>query len=255
MGAGHGHTLHYHGHSLLHRMPAHLKVVAVLGFVLAVVATPPEQYWAFAVHAALVGAAVIASRVPVRYLAARLVIEVPFLGFAALMPFVSTGPRVDVLGLSLSSAGLLGGWALVAKGTLGVLASLVLATTTEPRDLLRGLERLRLPRQLTQIMGFMVRYVDVVGDEMRRMRVARESRGFSARSPRHWGVLAQSAGALFIRAYERGERVHLAMLSRGYSGTLPAGHDVATTRADAARAAILPGCALLVALLAVQAMR
>ena len=35
---------------------------------------------------------------------------------------------------------------------------------------------------------------------------------------RHWGVLAKSAGALFIRSYERGERVHLAMVSRGYAG-------------------------------------
>ncbi len=55
------------------------------------------------------------------------------------------------------------------------------------------------------------------------MRVARESRGFSARSVRHWPVLARSAGALFIRSYERGERVHLAMLSRGYTGSLTPG--------------------------------
>jgi cobalt/nickel transport system permease protein len=51
--------------------------------------------------------------------------------------------------------------------------------------------------------------------------VARESRGFNPRDVRHWPVLARSAGALFIRSYERGERVHLAMLSRGYTGTLP----------------------------------
>jgi cobalt/nickel transport system permease protein len=70
-------------------------------------------------------------------------------------------------------------------------------------------------------MGFMIRYLDVVSDEMRRMKVARESRGFTARNVRHWPVLARSAGALFIRSYERGERVHLAMLSRGYTGTLP----------------------------------
>jgi cobalt/nickel transport system permease protein len=74
-------------------------------------------------------------------------------------------------------------------------------------------------------MSFMVRYLDVVTDEMRRMKVARESRGFTARNPRHWPVVARSAGALFIRSYERGERVHLAMLSRGYTGvsTRPTG--------------------------------
>jgi cobalt/nickel transport system permease protein len=53
------------------------------------------------------------------------------------------------------------------------------------------------------------------------MKIGRESRGFSARNPRHWPVLARSAGALFIRSYERGERVHLAMLSRGYTGKMP----------------------------------
>jgi cobalt/nickel transport system permease protein len=110
---------------------------------------------------------------------------------------------------------------LLAKGTIGVLASLTLAATTEPRDILSGLDRLHFPHQLVEIMGFMVRYVDVVTDEMRRMRIARESRGFTARDVRHWPVLARSAGALFIRSYERGERVHLAMLSRGYTGRMP----------------------------------
>ena len=102
-----------------------------------------------------------------------------------------------------------------------MLASLRLGEPTEPRALLLGLERLRLPQQLVQIMGFMIRYVDVVTDEMRRMRIARESRGFTARNPRHWPVVARSLGALFIRSYERGERVHLAMVSRGYTGRLP----------------------------------
>ena len=46
------------------------------------------------------------------------------------------------------------------------------------------------------------------------------SRGFDPRSPRHWPALARTLGALFVRSYERGERVHLAMLSRGYDGTL-----------------------------------
>ncbi|MDQ3787826.1 MAG: CbiQ family ECF transporter T component, partial [Actinomycetota bacterium] len=54
-----------------------------------------------------------------------------------------------------------------------------------------------------------------------RMKVARDSRGFTARDPRHWPVLARSFGALFIRSYERGERVHLAMVSRGWTGAMP----------------------------------
>ena len=225
MGAGHGHRLHFHGHSAVHRAPAHLKVLALLGFMLVVVATPPQWRPAFAAYAVAVVAVVALSRVPFAYVAKRMVIEVPFVVFALLMPFVATGPRVDVLGLSLSEDGLLAGWGLLAKGTLGVMASLTLAATTEPRDLLVGLERLRMPSQLVQIIGFMIRYLDVVTDEMRRMKVARESRGFSGNGPRAWAVYARAAGALFIRSYERGERVHLAMLSRGYDGTVRHGSD------------------------------
>jgi cobalt/nickel transport system permease protein len=221
VGAGHGHRLHYHGHSPVHRAPAHLKLVALLVFMLVVVATPKDWYAAYAVYLGMLLVVVGVSTVPPTYLLKRMLVEVPFLVFALLMPFIATGPRTDVLGVSVSEAGLLGAWALLAKGTLGVLASLTLAATTEPRDILTGLDRLHFPHQLVEIMGFMVRYLDVVTDEMRRMRIARESRGFTARDVRHWPVVARSAGALFIRSYERGERVHLAMLSRGYTGRMP----------------------------------
>ena len=220
MGAGHGHKLHYHAHSPVHRAPAHLKIAALLALMLTVVATPGEWVLLFGAYLLAVLAVIAVSQVPLGYIARRMVVEVPFVVFALLMPFVSTGPRVDVLGVAVSEPGLQAAWALLAKGTLGVMASLTLAATTEPRDLLCGLERLRVPAQLVQIIGFMIRYLDVVTEEMRRMRIARESRGFAARGVRAWPVYARAAGALFIRSYERGERVHLAMLSRGYDGTL-----------------------------------
>ncbi len=230
MGAGHGHRLHFHGHSPVHHMPAQCKLLALVLFVLAVVATPRNAYWAYAVDAVALGVCVAVSRVPFTYLAKRMVIELPFVVFAVLLPFIALGERTVVLGVEVSADGLEAGLSLLAKATLGVVGGLLLAATTEPRDLLAGLEG-KLPRQLIQIMAMMVRYLDVTSDQMRRMRIARESRGFVARDPRHWPVLAQGAGALFVRSYERGERVHLAMVSRGYVGELPGlSHDGATAR-------------------------
>lgn len=221
MGAGHGHKLHYHGHSFIHRAPAHHKLLGLLAFMLLVVATPRDWHPAFAIYAVVLLAVVGASRVPPVYLAKRMAIEIPFVVFALLVPFVAQGPQVHVGWLSLSQPGLVAAAGLLMKGTLGVLASLTLAATTEPDDVLRGLGRLRMPDLLVQIMGFMIRYLDVVTGEMGRMLTAMRSRGCDPRSPRHWPALARSLGALFIRSYERGERVHLAMLSRGYTGTLP----------------------------------
>ncbi|MFC7841360.1 cobalt ECF transporter T component CbiQ [Streptomyces sp. NPDC001046] len=249
MGVGHAHKLYRHGHSPVHGLPPHTKLAAVFAFVVVVVMTPREAMWAFGLYAVLLGAVAYAARVPAGFLLRRLLIEVPFVAFAVLMPFVAEGERVDVLGLSLSVNGLWGAWNVLAKGTLGVAASVLLAATTELRELLLGLQRLKLPPLLVQIASFMIRYGDVIADEMRRMRIARESRGFEARGVRHWGVLAKSAGALFIRSYERGERVHLAMISRGYAGSMPVIDEVTASRAQWRHALALPGAALVVCLL------
>lgn len=223
MGAGHGHRLHYPGHSRVHTAPAHLKVLALVGFMVLVVLTPASMPWLFGVHAALLAVVIAVSTVPLRFLLPRMVVELPFVVFALLMPFVATGPRVALGPLLVSEAGLTAAWLLLAKGTLGVLAALTLAATTDSGALLRGLQRLRMPDLLVQIMGFMIRYAEVVADDLRRTVTAMRSRGFDPRSPRHWPALGRALGALFIRSYERGERVHLAMLSRGYTGRLPGG--------------------------------
>ncbi|MEU6527940.1 cobalt ECF transporter T component CbiQ [Streptomyces sp. NPDC046928] len=249
MGAGHAHRLYRHGHSPVHGLPPHTKLAATFAFVVVVVSTPREAMWAFGLYAVLLAAVARTARVPARFLLKRLLIEVPFVAFAVLMPFVAEGERVEVLGLSLSVGGLWGAWNVLAKGTLGVAASVLLASTTELRELLLGLQRLKLPPLLVQIASFMVRYGDVIADEMRRMRIARESRGFEAKGVRHWGVLAKSAGALFIRSYERGERVHLAMVSRGYAGTMPVIDEVTASRAQWTCALTLPLSALVVCLL------
>ncbi len=246
MGGPHGHALRHHGHSPPHQAPAHLKIVATLLFVVVVVATPREAFWAFGAYTVLLLGVVVGVRIPLRHLLPRLLIEVPFLVFALLMPVIATGPRTEVGPVSLSVAGLWGAWNLIAKGTLGVAASLVLAATTEAADIVAGLARLRLPGQLVLILGFMVRYADVVAGQLRTMRIARESRGFDGGGLRSWPVLASTAGALFIRSYERGERVHLAMLSRGHDGrTHPSGGPPVTPTAWALALA-LPAAAAVV---------
>ena len=224
MGAGHGGLatgLYVERVSPVHALRPQCKVVALFLFVVMVVVTPREAMWAFAGYALLLVALGGLARIPLAFVARRMLIEVPFLAFAFFMPLVGTGPRTEVLGLSLSVQGLWGAWNILAKGTLGVAAAALLAATTRVPDLLHGLERLRLPRALTSTAGFMVRYADVIAEESRRMRVARASRGYDPRWLWQARAVATGAGTLFVRSYERGERVYLAMLSRGYTGALP----------------------------------
>jgi cobalt/nickel transport system permease protein len=248
VGGAHRHLL-IHEAGPLHRLPAQCKVGATVLFVFAVVATPREQFWAFAVAAGLVVLAALIGRVPLGSVARRLVIEVPFLLFAVLLPVFGRAPRVDVLGLSLSEPGLWAAWNIVVKGTIGVAASIVLASTTTIPQLLDGLERLRVPRVMVATTAFMIRYGDVIGDEVRRMGIARESRGGGGGRLGHVRVLATTAGALFVRSYERGERVYLAMESRGYTGTMPVRNAAASLRAWTV-CLLWPAAAAVVALVA-----
>lgn len=251
MASDHAHRLYISRSSPVHRVVAQCKLVAALGFVVVVVLTPARQMWAFGLYAGLLLAIALTARIPLRVIARRMLVEVPFVLFALAMPLLTPGPRTEVLGLSLSVAGLWSAWNVLAKATLGVVTSILLAATTDLREMLIGLERLGLPALIVQIMTFMVRYADVITDELRRMRIARTARGFEARDVRHLPIVARSAGTLFIRSYERGERVHLAMLSRGYTGRMPYDAvDVAAPRSDWLLALSLPLVAAVIALVA-----
>ncbi|MDX1595050.1 MAG: cobalt ECF transporter T component CbiQ [Gammaproteobacteria bacterium] len=250
MGAGHAHALHVHGHSPVHRMAPEAKVVAVVAFVLAVALTPREALWVFALDAAALLAIARLAGVRYRFLFARMLVVLPFVLFALALPFVASGERTEVLGVSVAVEGLWGMATILSRSLLGVAASILLAATTEVPRILRGLERLRVPPVLTQIAAFMLRYLEVITGELGRMRRAMTARGYDPRWLWQARPIAASAGALFIRSYERGERVHAAMLARGWDGTMP---DLVADRASAAdwaRAALLPALALTLAVTA-----
>ncbi|HVM21628.1 MAG TPA: cobalt ECF transporter T component CbiQ [Egibacteraceae bacterium] len=251
MGAGHAHALYVHEHSPVHRLPPEVKVAAAFAFAAAVAVTPREQLWAFAVHAGTLAVTARVGRLRAGFVATRMLVVLPFIAFAFLIPFVASGDRVDVLGVAVSREGLWGAWNILVKALLGVTVSILLAATTPIPDILRGLERLRVPAPLTTIAMFMVRYLELVAAELGRTRTAMAARGYNPRWLWQSRPLATAAGAVFIRTYERGERVHAAMLSRGYRGAMPAlGHPVARARdwrvglVPAASAAVIATIAL-----------
>jgi cobalt/nickel transport system permease protein len=221
MGAGHTHALYVHEHTRLHQLAPEAKLVGAFGFVLLVAITPREAVLAFAIDWLIIVALMAGARLTIRFVAARMAVVLPFLLFAVLVPFIAGGETVEVFGITVSRAGLWGAWNIVAKATLGVMVSILLAATTEVPDLLRGLSRLRVPAALTSIASFMVRYLEVIAGELGRMRTAMAARAYDPRWLWQVRPIAVSAGALFIRSYERGERVHAAMVSRGYAGSMP----------------------------------
>lgn len=215
-GHHHGHDVgerfYIHRHSVIHELAPQAKILTLFAFLIVVILTPIQRYPAFIGFGLIVLALIIAAKLPLLTVLKRTTIEIPFLLFAILMPFVSPDRE----------AGIIAAASIICKATIGTLLAIILSSSTPAREILRGFEILKMPNLLVQIATFMLRYLNVINDEMERMSVARASRGFEPRGIKDWKFLASAAGALFIRSYERGERVHLSMISRGYEGKLPA---------------------------------
>ena len=210
----------------LHRIDARVKIVATIAFVVGVVATPAGAWWALAIEAVILAELVILSRVPVRYVLTR------WLGFLLLVAFLAA-----MVAQAHPDRARLGWWAVwgavLAKNSLAFVAVLTLSATTPMRRLLSGLGRLGVPAVLVSTLHFMIRYLHVLADELARMVLARRSRTFRRSGRLDWGLLTGLIGMLLIRSFERGERVHAAMLARGWDGTIRTLDDRESPEAEA----------------------
>jgi cobalt/nickel transport system permease protein len=179
---------------------------------------------------ALTAASLIARLGPVRLVRSSF-IAAPFLLAALPIVFVRPGEpigSVDLgpLHLTVSAEGLRIFTTIALKSWLSVQVALLLAFTTPFHDLLDAMRELHLPRVFVAIIGFMYRYLAVLGEEAQRLRRARASRSAVAVDGRGGGTVVWRArvtggmvGSLFLRSYERSERVYAAMLARGFAGT------------------------------------
>lgn len=161
---------------------------------------------ACAVYFALLATGVAVAKLPVIRILASAAAVLPFAVCFAIVSAVSGQPDRAVM--------------LVVRGYLSSLTALLLISTTSMPDLLGGLELLRAPRFLLQVMQFLYRYLIVLIEEASAMRDAGASRAGSIRSL-ELKKAAGAAGVLFARAYARAQAVHRAMVARGFDGHIP----------------------------------
>ena len=221
--------------SPVHRLDPRAKLAGFAGITLVAVSTPLHAWPAFAACALVLAAIAARAGVGAGVVWSRARVILPLVLFVAVfVPFVRGGPQVQVGPLSLSEAGLATFALVTAKATIGTVSAVLLGATTSFPDVLHGLERLRVPRLLVVIAAFMYRYLFVIAAEARRMRAALAARGYRPRHAVQVAALGRVVTALFLRTYDRGERVYLAMLARGYQGAMPRLEALAFGRADVA---------------------
>jgi cobalt/nickel transport system permease protein len=225
-------------HSPIHRLDPRTKLVCLLAFVVLVVTTPNTAIAGFGLFAVMISLTLMLSKIPPLYILKRLCLIIPFVLFTAVfLPFVKRplsdpAAALTIWGVAIDRQGLLLLRGVAIKSILAVSAMIVLTSSTTFPVLMRGMESLRVPKILIMILSFMYRYIFVIIDEAMRMQRAGTSRSAGGHRWRHIRAMSSLIGLLFIRAYERAERVYQSMGSRGFDGDIRTVNRLAFSTAD-----------------------
>jgi cobalt/nickel transport system permease protein len=235
---------YHHGHSPLHSLDPRVKVIVALAFILSNALLPDDAWIAYLLAWAFILFANIMSGLGIGFTFKRSFIALPFAMAAITVLFSIPGQPVTsfhflMWDLTITDAGLLRFISIVVRSWLSVQMAILLVGVTEFPKIIHALTHLRVPAIITVIISFLYRYLFVLTDEVMRMLRARQARSAAAAGVRSGGSVAwraqiagHMAGQLFLRSYERSDRIYNAMLSRGFKGDLMTIHPHHFHRSD-----------------------
>ncbi|MBD2099417.1 cobalt ECF transporter T component CbiQ [Leptolyngbya sp. FACHB-261] len=199
------------------------RLLCALLMVFAIALTPNGRWWTWAIYGLGLIGMILSSRITLPVLLRRVAMESVFVSVLLLSTLFREGG--DVIWqwgwLQITTEGLEVLGSVTLKALLSLLTLNLLILTTSVPALLHALVSLRTPKLLVAILESMYRYIAVILEEVSCMRRAATSRNFSGNGRWQRQVLGNMIGILFIRSFQRGERVYQAMKSRGYQGLPP----------------------------------
>ena len=203
--------------SPLHALDARAKVVVTFIFIVSVVSFGRYEVARLLPFFAFPAVLIAISGLPPLYFVRKIALLSPLvlmIGFFNPLFDRAVIYQIGQLGIS-------GGWisliSLLIRSTLTVGAAFILVATTGFTAVCQALERLGAPQVFTVQLLFLHRYIFVLADETDRASRARELRscGKKGLGIASFGSLT---GHLLLRTWQQAERIHNAMLARGFTG-------------------------------------
>jgi cobalt/nickel transport system permease protein len=203
----------------IHRLDPRAKLLTSMVFIVAVVSFPKYAVGSLIPFILYPVALMALGNVPVRYLGKKILIAVPFAFFIGIFnPLLDRQVMVHLGPLAIS-----GGWvsftSIMLRFVLTVSVALILVAVSGFYQVCFAMERLGLPRAFALQLLFLYRYLFVLGNEAARLVRARALRTFDRRGM-GFGAYSSMLGHLLLRTLDRAQRLHLAMLSRGFDGEI-----------------------------------
>jgi cobalt/nickel transport system permease protein len=231
---------HSHIDSLLSRLDPRVKIISFTVLLFFIALTKPDELLCFLLYGLLTFTLIGISKIPLRYVVKRCLVVLPFILLTSLFLLFGRGGDNMVLfpmgrfGLRVSATGWILFQSVMIKGVLSLLCLILLTASTPFPQLLAALEKMKFPKLLTMILSFMYRYIFLIEDEAMKMWRAMKSRSTGGSRWLRLKAMANMIGILFIRSFERGETVYLAMCSRGFDGTMQRRYSFAVQGRDLA---------------------
>jgi len=215
-----------HIDGVLQHLDPRIKIVSFVTLLFFIMVSRPESMLSFGLYGLLILLLIGISKIPVYYILKRCLVVIPFFLMTSMfLLFGHQGATITLFHIgsfeiNVSAAGWTMFQSVILKGILSVLCLTLLTASTPFPQLLAALESMKFPKLITMILSFMYRYIFLMEDEAMKMWRAMQSRSSGGSGWQHLKAIANMIGILFIRSYERGEMVYLAMCSRGFDGTL-----------------------------------
>jgi cobalt/nickel transport system permease protein len=207
--------------SPVHSLDSRVKIVFFSLLIIICVSTPADKFRAFFAYLAILSVVLILSRIPLAHILRKSLVIIPFVLLVSIfLPFLKTdtiggGFSLGIGNIQLNYNRLLILWNVMIKSFTAVITLIILTATTGFPNLMKGARGLKAPLILINMLNFFYRYIFVIIDESQRMKRALEARMFRGKKLKQAKVIGDFLGILFLRSYERGERVYLAMCARG----------------------------------------
>jgi cobalt/nickel transport system permease protein len=203
-----------------HSLAPRTRLLCTLLLVFAIALTPNGRWLTWAIYGAVVLSLIFLSQVTLSTLFKRIIVEFAFIGVVILGTLFRDGGTIlwSWGPLKITTVGLTVLGSVSCKAMLSLILMNVLTLTTSVPDLLNALVALKTPPLLVATLASMYRYINVLVGEFNAMSRAAASRNLMGSNRWQRLVVGNMIGSLFIRTYERGDRVHQAMLARGYQG-------------------------------------
>lgn len=191
--------------SPVHRVNARFKILFSFILLLAILFTPIKYPGLFFIYGFFIITCLLLSKVPLKFILKRLFEISPFILMIAISSlFVKNGRLIFIN--------------CIVKASLSILLLLIISSTTPFTQLTLALSGLRVPPLILSLLSFMYRYLFLLEDQLLRTKRAFESRNINKNGFKNIRALSNVLGTLFIRTYERAERIYMAMCARGYDG-------------------------------------